>query len=195
MPLTPESGYARRDYVDRISSQEKLYAEINQLFGTDPRPAEESDFKKLPYLDQVIRETLRLFTIIPAIPRQIENDTQIGAHLYPKDTILIVNIAGIHHNPKLYPEPYKFSPDNFTPEAVSKRHRHSSIPFGAGPRNCIGKEFTQLMMKLSLVALLRTFSFHTSIKLEDIKLKPGPVETISGGYPIKIKLRDEGARH
>lgn len=61
-----------------------------------------------------------------------------GAHLYPKDTILIVNIAGIHHNPKLYPEPYKFNPDNFTSEAISKRHRHSSIPFSAGPRNCIG---------------------------------------------------------
>lgn len=62
-----------------------------------------------------------------------------GAHIYPPETLVVINIAGTHHNLELYPQPYRFNPDNFAPEAVSKRHRYSFLPFSGGARNCLGQ--------------------------------------------------------
>lgn len=57
----------------------------------------------------------------------------------PKDTLVLISVLGIHHDPNIYPDPDTFDPERFTKEAVAARHRMSYLPFGDGPRNCIGK--------------------------------------------------------
>ena len=66
--------------------------------------------------------------------------TKSGYYL-PADTVVTVHIYDLHRNPEIYPEPNKFDPDRFLPEAIRTRHPFAYIPFSAGPRNCIGKLF------------------------------------------------------
>nr|UTI67593.1 farnesyl diphosphate synthase [Kerria lacca] len=169
--------------------QEKVYEEIYEVFGDDDRPADEGDLDKFPYMDQVMKESLRIFTLVPHIFRKVDEDMKIGPYVYPAGTSVLVDILNVHFDPKLYPNPKQFNPENFSPEAISKRHKYSYLPFSAGARNCIGKSFAELGMKLRLIALLRMFSFHTTMKMEDMKFANGIVAHSVKGYPVSLKWR------
>jgi len=113
------------------------------------------------YLEQVLKETLRLFPVLPLIFRELQENVKIGEwiiktaylktyngkknyilvsddHILPKGTTCIISILGTHHFSELYPNPLKFNPDNFDPENVASRHKYSFIAFSGGPRGCIG---------------------------------------------------------
>lgn len=91
--------------------------------------------------------------------------------IIPKDTKLWIPIHAIHHDPEYYPEPDKFEPNRFTPEETKKRHPLAFLPFGNGPRNCIGLKFGMMQARIGLVSILRNFEFSVceKTKLEIIK--------------------------
>lgn len=68
-----------------------------------------------------------------------------GEHDIPAGTAILINVEQIHHNEKYYPDPYKFNPEHFTPEAESQRPLLSFLPFSHGPRNCIGMSHTYFL--------------------------------------------------
>ncbi|XP_065214929.1 cytochrome P450 4C1-like [Planococcus citri] len=168
--------------------QDKLYDELYEIFGDSDRPADENDVERLPYLDQVIKETLRRFPL-PMIVREAEEDVKIGDRIIPADTIVIVSISAVHFNPKYYPDPWKFNPDHFSPENVGKRPKLAFLAFSAGPRMCIGYNFGMLETKLTLSALLRKFTFYTNMKLEDVHTDNGFAMTSVNGYKLSITSR------
>ncbi|XP_065201754.1 cytochrome P450 4C1-like [Planococcus citri] len=169
--------------------QNKLYDEIFEVFGDSDRYADHDDIKRLPYLDQVLKETLRRFTLVPVIFRDVEEDGKIGHRVFPAGTTLAISLIGVHFNPDYYPNPFEFNPENFNPELVEKRHKLTFLPFSVGARNCIGQNYAMLEMKLTLIALLRHFSFHTTVKMEDVKMNMGFLTTSPDGYKISIKHR------
>uniref|UniRef100_A0AAT9UTV5 Cytochrome P450 3634A4 n=1 Tax=Maconellicoccus hirsutus TaxID=177089 RepID=A0AAT9UTV5_MACHI len=169
--------------------QAKLYDEIFEIFGDSDRHADHDDVKRMPYLDQVMKESLRRFTLTPIMLRDVEEDCKIGNRVFPAGTTLLISIAGIHYNPENYPDPMKFNPDNFSPKNIEKRHKLTFLSFGAGARDCIGKNYAMLEMKLTMIALLRHFSFHSTVKMEDIPMKMGFMITNPNGYKISIKTR------
>lgn len=86
-------------------------------------------------------ETLRLYAPVPQLIRQADKDYQIsGTELViPAGSLTIIPIYAIHHDADIYPEPNEFNPDRMSEEEKFNRHSMAFIPFGTGPRNCIGE--------------------------------------------------------
>ena len=84
----------------------------------------------------------------------------------PKGMIVTVPIYAVHHDPKIWPEPEKFNPYRFTPEEKAKHGSYDWMPFGGGPRNCLGMRLAVLEVKVAVAHLVRKYKFLRSIDTE-----------------------------
>lgn len=167
----PEEQKRLQDAIDRISDD---HDQVN----------------KLEYLDWFIRETLRLYPIAPFIVnRQCNKECQIGEMKIEVGTNITVDMYSIHFDEQLYGpvSPWKFYPERFR----EKRHPLAWLPFGAGPRNCIGMRFAMLEIKLAVVRILRRYTIlpgeHTlSTFAEQERFVIGP----KNGIWIRLQRRD-----
>jgi cytochrome P450 len=109
---------------------------------------------ELTYTRQVIQEAMRVYPPVAMVVRQSVRPVTIGGvEVSPKDNVF-VPIYAIHRHHRLWPDPTAFDPDRFLPEAIKARHRWSYLPFGAGPRICIGMGFALLESAAILATLL-----------------------------------------
>ena len=132
--------------------EQRVLAEIARV--TNGQPLEPHQVAELTYTRQVVQESMRVFPPVAMVVRQSTRDLNLGGvHITPHDNVF-VPIYAIHHNATLWPEPQTFDPDRFLPEAVKSRHRWSYLPFGAGPRICIGMGFALLEAAAILGTLL-----------------------------------------
>lgn len=144
--------------------QERLYQELNDNIEDGSESLNYETVNKLSYLDQVLSETLRIYPpVVSFITRDTEKDTRLGEYFVPSGTNIVIPLWQIHHDPNLWPDPENFDPDRFCPEikASESRHPMSYIPFGAGPRSCVGVRFAQLEAKLTLARLIKSFRLET----------------------------------
>ncbi|XP_046632812.1 cytochrome P450 4c3-like [Daphnia pulicaria] len=139
--------------------QELVMDELNLVFGGTDRPCTTQDLTELKYLECCIKETMRLYPSIPFMLRRLPEDVEIGGYILPKGVTIGMMVHGMHHNPKVYPDPEAFKPERFLPENRVGRHPYAFIPFSAGPRNCIGQKFAMLELKVVSANLLRRFQF------------------------------------
>ncbi|CAF3845010.1 unnamed protein product [Rotaria sordida] len=142
------------------NEQSKLQAHIDAHFDSiteDDMPNYEK-ISEMDYLDMFIRETLRMYPIAPnAVTRQNTKEFHIdGVGVIPIGTSITANQYSLHFNPDLWGpvDPHTFYPERFT----TKRHPLAWVPFGAGPRNCVGMRFALMEMKIVLVRLLKIYS-------------------------------------
>ncbi|KAI3924519.1 hypothetical protein MKW92_032091 [Papaver armeniacum] len=146
--------------------QEKLYREINNVTG-GKRPVKVEDLNKLPYLQAVMKETMRMKPIAPmAIPHKASKDTSLMGKNVNKGTVVMVNLYAIHHNPAVFPEPYKFMPERFLKDANGdgslgdiKKMESSLLAFSAGMRICAGMELGKLQLAFGLASLVNEFKW------------------------------------
>ncbi|XP_053597979.1 probable cytochrome P450 6a13 [Microplitis demolitor] len=139
--------------------QNKLRDEINcELISCDGNITYDG-IENMKYLDKVVCETLRKY---PPINFTLRRSTQSykfsGTNLtIPKGTIIWIPIAGIHRNSEYYPNPDVFDPERFKTEEINNRPQMSYLPFGAGPRNCIGLRFAKMEVKIAVIKLIQHF--------------------------------------
>ncbi|KAL4123108.1 hypothetical protein QTP88_015338 [Uroleucon formosanum] len=178
-----------RTEVITTMTGDKVYDEIYDIFGESDKTITIEDATRLVYLEQVLKEILRMYPVAPLILREMQGDLKIFSsdYILPKGKICVVSILATHYSPDLYPNSWSFNPENFSPENVAKRHKYSFIPFSGGPRGCIRSKYAMLSMKVTVSTFLRHFSVHTDIKLTDIKLKIGLLMRSVHGYPITIR--------
>ncbi|KAL4123114.1 hypothetical protein QTP88_015344 [Uroleucon formosanum] len=171
--------------------QDKVYNEIYDIFGDSDETITMEDTTRLVYLEQVLKEILRMYPAAPLLLREIQGDLKIFSNNYilPKGTTCVIPILATHYSPDLYPNPWSFNPENFSPENIAKRHKYSFIAFSGGPRGCIGSKYAMFSMKVTVSTFLRHFSVHTDIKLADIKLKIDLLMRSVHGYPVTIRPR------
>ncbi|KAJ8959326.1 hypothetical protein NQ318_022012 [Aromia moschata] len=139
--------------------QEKLRKEINEVLEKHENQLTYDTIMEMTYMDQVIYETLRkhpplqqLFRICSKAYRVPGTDVVID-----EGTMVMVPIWGIHCDPEYYPDPEKFDPERFNEENKSKRPQFAWLPFGEGPRICIGLRFGMMQTKIGLITLLKQF--------------------------------------
>jgi len=101
-----------------------------------------------------------LFPPAPAISRQAREDVTLGAHRISKHAQIVIPIWSLHRNERLWDDPHGFDPDRFSAEDAKARHRFSYLPFGGGPRICVGRSFAMLEIVTILATLVREFRFH-----------------------------------
>ncbi|XP_055696248.1 cytochrome P450 6A1-like [Lutzomyia longipalpis] len=113
----------------------------------------------MKYLEKVINETLRKYPAVEMLVRKAANDYPIEGtpHTIPKDTLIFLPVYTVHHDPKIYPHPDKFDPERFSEGNVRNRHPYTYLPFGEGPRSCIGMRFGLLQTRIGIVTMLRNY--------------------------------------
>ncbi|XP_004520304.1 cytochrome P450 6a2 [Ceratitis capitata] len=128
--------------------------------------------RDMQYLYQIFCETLRKYSIASVTMRKTLNDYQVPntKFVIEKGIIIVIPVDAIHRDPEIYPEPERFDPTRFEPEAVAKRHPMTWLPFGEGPRNCIGLRFGKMQAMVGLALLLKNYKFtlapQTKVPLE-----------------------------
>ena len=145
----------------RPDIQERLRREVLEVLNGREN-IEYEDMPKLQYLEQVISETLRMYPPAIRINRLCQKTTEINGIEIEKGNSFTFDVYHIHHDPEIYPEPYEFDPDRFSPENKADRHPMAFLPFGAGPRICLGMRFAEFEMRITLVDLIKNFKFLPS---------------------------------
>ncbi|KHN73937.1 Cytochrome P450 3A31 [Toxocara canis] len=153
--------------------QEIAYKEIMDVVGAK-ESIEYDDVMKMPYIEQVMNETLRMYPPVSRNDRKCRSDITLNGITIEKDTFVFVPTFAVHYDERNYPNPHVFDPDRFSPSEKVKRNPFTFVPFGIGPRSCIGQRFAQIEIRLALAYLLHKFRFSIS---EEFLGKPLEVDT------------------
>ena len=136
----------------------------------------------------MFKETLRLYPPVVVLPRHALGEVEVAGHRVPTDTLMFVSPWIVHRDPAHWPDPERFDPERFTPEAEAARDRHAWIPFGAGPRVCIGNHFALMEGALVLAEVMKRARVEvdparTIVEDQFATLRP------KGGVPAQVFLR------
>jgi len=169
--------------------QDQLHEEIDAIFGDDKtRPTTSDDLKQLPYLDMVLKESMRIYPSAPVVSRHLNEDLQMGDFVLPKGTDVVMSIAALHRDKNVFPDPEKFDPLRFSADEQAKRDPFAFLPFSAGPRSCIGQKFAQLKEKIIVTNILRRYQIETLGRRGDFQQDLGiALDLVT---PINIKFTE-----
>jgi cytochrome P450 len=144
---------SRPDTLDRVRQ------EFEEVLGD--APLGHADVTKCVYTTQVIQEGLRLYPPFWMIDREAIADDRVGDVVIPAGSMVIVHVYGAHHAPKHWPNPETFDSDRFLKGNEKLRAPFTYLPFGGGPRGCIGNNYAMLQVLMILSDLLRKYDFET----------------------------------
>ncbi|XP_018571685.1 cytochrome P450 9e2 isoform X2 [Anoplophora glabripennis] len=175
--------------------QTKLQAEVDEAAKAG---VSYEEILKMKYLDQVVSEALRKYPGGFILVRQCVKDYKIEAErdyekdiVVEKDCLVTIPISGIHRDPNYFPDPERFDPDRFSDENKEKIVSGSYMPFGSGPRNCIGSRFALLEAKVLIVSLMSRFDIvpvkRTTVP---ITLAKSVNLTVKDGFWLGFKNRN-----
>ncbi|XP_062133730.1 cytochrome P450 6a2-like [Drosophila sulfurigaster albostrigata] len=162
-------SYALYELSQHTDIQDKLREHINSVLQQFEGKLTYESIKAMRYLNQVISETLRLYTIVPFLQRKAQNEYVVPDHpsyVIPKGTTVFIPAAAYHRDEDLYPDPMKFDPERFSAEQVANRDSVEWLPFGDGPRNCVGMRFGQMQTRIGLAQLIKNFKFSVCDKTD-----------------------------
>ena len=162
----------------------RVVAELDRVL--DGRPPVHDDLDRLPYLRQVLQETFRVYPPVYMIGRHALVDTTIAGHAVPAGSYVLINVLGLNRRADYFPDPDRFDPERFA-GGESSAPRGGYIPFGTGPRVCIGNQFaTMEAMLLAATIFQRAVPAATGAEVTAeplITLRPAP------GLPFQVTWR------
>ncbi|XP_060079001.1 cytochrome P450 4F6-like [Ylistrum balloti] len=179
-------GWAIYNMGKYPEEQEKLYQEVCDVTG-DRTNIEWDDLGKLPKMSMFLKETLRLYPPAGSTTRLLTEDLEIEGVTLPAGSMIVVNFLAIHLRPDVFPNPKEFRPERFLTENTEKRHPYAYLPFSAGLRNCIGKNFSTNEQKVLLARILKRFRIVIE---ENHEVVPVPLLIIQARDGIKVRFQE-----
>ncbi|MHB8697737.1 MAG: cytochrome P450 [Sulfuricaulis sp.] len=151
--------YLLNQHPDALS---RLRAELDSVLqGRDPSV---DDLPNLPYVRMVLEESMRLYPPVPHLPRILTCDIDANGYRVRAGSVVLVSFSNIHRHAEIWDDPDTFRPERFNPAANHARHRCAYLPFGVGPRVCLGSHFALIEAQLLLALMAQRF---------DVRVIPG----------------------
>ncbi|KAK4880501.1 hypothetical protein RN001_008647 [Aquatica leii] len=169
--------------------QDKVFAEITKIVGDDKNVKMSYEhLQKMKYLEQVIKETFRLYPPVPMFTRVLTKNATFQNEILPKNLVVAISVYNLHRNAALYPKPDVFDPERFNAENSKNISLYSYVPFSAGPRNCIGQKFAMLEVKAAVTKILRLFKVLPVVEHQPV-LIANAILTSDNGLPVRLEKR------
>jgi cytochrome P450 len=154
------------------------------------RPPTFADLAQLPLIEQIVQETLRRWPpAVSVFARQPVEDVQIGPWQIPKGSVVRAMLYVTHHDERWFPEPHKFDPGRFAPGRIEQLPPCAYLPFGVGPRACIGKAFALMEMGLVTAMLLQRYTIAPAPSQREPGLAVGMSLRPVGGMRLALSPR------
>lgn len=187
--------------------QEKVFEEIQSEVGLID-DVKDSDLPRLPFVEMVVKETMRLFPVLPIHARVATEDVELEKFTIPAGANIVISVYNAHRNTNTWgDDAHLFRPDRFSPENFEKLHPYAFLPFSrglqndvcgncfvenvfSGPRMCIGWRYSMMFMKTMMVHLVRNFEFSTSLKYENLEYEISLTMKIAQKYKVVVRQRD-----
>lgn len=170
--------------------RERLEAEVDATVAADEAP-DAATLARLTYTGQVIDEAMRLYPPAWSFTRTAVEEDELAGYRIGKGAMLVISPYVNHHHPRFWPEPERFDPDRFSPEAAAALGPYRYFPFGGGPHMCIGKHLTLLEVRLAMAMLARRY------RIELCDLSPPAMEpsvSLRPRDPMLVRVSRRGDR-
>ena len=165
--------------------QEAVYKEVVEIVGPHENPTSEQ-LQRLSLVRKCVKETLRLYPLIPLMCREVATDTVILGYQIPAGTCCTFNQFLLSRDPRYFSNPLKFDPDRWSHD-VDQMHPFASLPFGFGPRMCYGRRIAELELHVFLTRILQKFKLFTNQE----NVKQSAFTVLHPNEPVKIQFTDK----
>ncbi|MFD0201552.1 MULTISPECIES: cytochrome P450 [Saccharothrix] len=163
--------------------KERVRAEARSVLGD--RMPEYEDLHGLRYTSMVVEEVMRLYPPVWILTRVAQADDEVGGYFVPKGSDVLVSPYTLHRHPAFWDRPDRFDPERFNPDTTHNRPRYAYIPFGAGPRFCVGNHLGMMEATFTIAMIARELDLRT---VPDYDVVPEPMLSlrIRGGLPMTV---------
>lgn len=168
----------------RAEVEERLHQEIDDVIGG--RCPGIADLPRLVYTRMIIEEVLRLYPPVWLIPRRAMAEDRIGGYTIPAKSDVLLSIYTLHRHPGFWANPDRFDPDRFTTDQKAQRAPYSYLPFGAGPRVCLGSRFGMMEAMLALAVIAQKYRFELVC---DHPVEPETTLSLQIRHDLTMRLR------
>ncbi|KAI3760589.1 hypothetical protein L1987_50986 [Smallanthus sonchifolius] len=178
--------WALAELINHPNMMKKAVDEIDQVVGKN-RLLQESDIRNLPYLQAIVKESLRLHPVVPVIQRLSSQDCTVGGYHIPANTTTFINVWSLNRDPTHWENPFKFMPERYKENQVDVRGQHFQLlPFGGGRRLCPGTSLGLLTVQTTLGAMIQCFEWKTgkNESLATVDMEEGIGLTLPRANPL-----------
>jgi cytochrome P450 len=176
-------GWAWHLLAQNPGAEQRLADELRSVL--DGRAPSMEDLPRLPYLDAVIREVLRLYPAAYIIQRTSIEPFDLGGYHFPSSTTVLMSQWVMHRDPRYFDEPEEFQPERWLTGLADRLPAHAYFPFGGGPRRCIGQIFALTEAALVTATLAQKFRF---LEPDGKKVVPEPLITLRAHSGVRMTL-------
>ncbi|XP_078574367.1 1,25-dihydroxyvitamin D(3) 24-hydroxylase, mitochondrial-like isoform X5 [Branchiostoma floridae x Branchiostoma japonicum] len=172
----------------RPELQDRLHQEVTQVIDQD-KVMTWDHLKDLHLLKAIIKETLRLYPVAPNVSRVLQEDTVLMGYMLPAKTCVVAQVYAMGRDPQLFPDPDEFKPERWlrTGEAHDEINPYSSLPFGFGPRSCLGRRVAEVELQLLLAKMSQQFVL-SQVEPEEISSVAQPL--LMPETPLHLRFVD-----
>ncbi|BES87260.1 cytochrome P450 [Nesidiocoris tenuis] len=174
--------------------QDRVFQEVVGVTNRHDGKVTYEALQEMTYMDQVISETLRRYPPIPGVSRVLTQEYKVPHTdlVLPKGFLITIPIYAIHHDPQYFENPFEFNPERFSDNGTNIK-KGTYLPFGSGPRICIGARFAILEVKVALAKMLLNFEIVKCSKTKDplIYDKTSRLHVPEGGIWLAVQARDK----